>query len=31
MAEGDLRFGPLDEGCAHLCVDMQRMFSEATP
>lgn len=31
MAEGDLRFGALGEGCAHLCIDMQRMFSDATP
>jgi nicotinamidase-related amidase len=31
MHEGDLRFGPLDERCAHLCVDMQRMFAEPTP
>ena len=25
-----LRFGPLGENCIHLCVDMQRMFAEAT-
>ena len=31
MTAGALRFGALDEHCAHLCVDMQRMFSEATP
>ena len=31
MPEGDLRFGPLDERCAHLCVDVQRMFAEPTP
>jgi hypothetical protein len=26
-----LRVGELDERCAHLCIDMQRIFSEATP
>lgn len=26
-----LRFGPLGEGCVHLCVDMQRMFASGTP
>ena len=26
-----LRFGPLGEGTVHVCVDMQRMFAEATP
>ena len=31
MPEGDLRFGPLDERCANLCVDVQRMFAEPTP
>ncbi|GEP09054.1 cysteine hydrolase family protein [Methylobacterium gnaphalii] len=25
-----LRFGPLNERCAHLCVDAQRMFAEET-
>lgn len=25
-----LRFGPLGPGCMHLCVDMQRLFAEAT-
>lgn len=25
------RSGELDERRAHLCIDMQRMFSEATP
>lgn len=31
MARDDeLRFGPLGESCAHLCVDMQRMFAEHT-
>jgi nicotinamidase-related amidase len=25
-----LRFGPLGERCAHLCVDMQRLFAEDT-
>ena len=25
-----LRFGPLGDSCAHLCVDMQRMFAEHT-
>jgi nicotinamidase-related amidase len=29
MAEG-LRFGPLDAGTVHVCVDMQRMFAEQT-
>jgi nicotinamidase-related amidase len=28
--DDELRFGPLDESCAHLCVDMQRMFAERT-
>ena len=27
----DLRFGPLDSHCAHLCVNMERMFAEPTP
>ncbi|MDI3306061.1 MAG: cysteine hydrolase [Acetobacteraceae bacterium] len=26
-----LRFGPLGEGCIHLCVDMQRLFAGDTP
>jgi nicotinamidase-related amidase len=25
-----LRFGPLGDGCVHLCVDMQRMFAGGT-
>ena len=29
MGQG-LRFGPLRQGWAHLCVDMQRMFAEET-
>ena len=28
--EDELRFGPLGASCAHLCVDMQRMFAEHT-
>jgi nicotinamidase-related amidase len=28
--DDELRFGPLGESCAHLCVDMQRMFAERT-
>jgi nicotinamidase-related amidase len=28
--EEGLRFGPVQEGWVHLCVDMQRMFAEAT-
>jgi nicotinamidase-related amidase len=28
--DDELRFGPLGESCAHLCVDMQRMFAEHT-
>lgn len=31
MADGELRYGPLGESCAHLCIDMQRLFSEPTP
>jgi nicotinamidase-related amidase len=30
MAKGDLPHGPLTGGCLHLCVDMQRIFAEAT-
>lgn len=30
MADDDLHFGPLGEDVIHLCVDMQRMFEEAT-
>ena len=31
MAGNDeLRFGPLGNSCAHLCIDMQRMFAEHT-
>ncbi|WP_035487465.1 cysteine hydrolase family protein [Geminicoccus roseus] len=26
----ELRYGPLTETCAHLCVDMQRLFGEGT-
>ncbi|GJD95450.1 cysteine hydrolase family protein [Methylobacterium iners] len=26
----ELRYGPLGRSCAHLCVDMQRMFAEKT-
>jgi hypothetical protein len=26
-----IRFGPLGERWMHLCIDMQRMFNEATP
>jgi nicotinamidase-related amidase len=26
-----LRFGPLSEGTAHLCIDMQNVFAEPTP
>ena len=31
VIKGGLQFGPLGEGWAHLCVDMQRMFAEDTP
>ncbi len=31
IAEENLRLNPLDERCVHLCIDMQRMFSEPTP
>jgi len=31
MLTNTLRFGPLTNTCAHLCVDMQRIFAEATP
>src|SRR5512138_2294467 len=30
MTETPLNFGPLGQECAHLCVDMQRMFAEPT-
>jgi len=30
IKNGGLRFGPLGRHCVHLCVDMQRMFAEAT-
>ena len=29
--EQDLSFGPLGEHCAHICVDMQRLFADETP
>lgn len=29
--KGGLRFGPLGESWVHVCVDMQRMFSDPTP
>jgi len=29
-SKGGLRFGPLGESWVHLCIDMQRMFSEQT-
>jgi nicotinamidase-related amidase len=28
--EGHLKYGPLTERCAHLCVDMQNLFAEET-
>ena len=28
---GELRFGPLSGAAAHLCIDMQNVFAEATP
>lgn len=28
--ENGLRYGPLSDRCAHLCVDMQRLFAERT-
>jgi nicotinamidase-related amidase len=28
--ETGLRFGPLGENCAHLCIDMQKLFAEGT-
>lgn len=28
--DNELRFGPLTQSCAHLCVDMQRLFAEDT-
>lgn len=28
--EDELRFGPLGESCAHLCVDMQNLFARET-
>jgi nicotinamidase-related amidase len=28
--ETGLRYGPLGDGCVHLCVDMQRLFAEET-
>jgi nicotinamidase-related amidase len=31
VTASDLKFGGLNESCAHLCIDMQRMFSEPTP
>jgi nicotinamidase-related amidase len=30
QTEGGLRFGPLGDSWAHLCIDMQRMFAEKT-
>ena len=30
MSEADLKFGPLDGRCVHLCIDMQRVFAEPT-
>jgi nicotinamidase-related amidase len=30
MAAG-LSYGPLDAGCVHLCVDMQRLFADGSP
>jgi nicotinamidase-related amidase len=30
MEEGRLKHGPLTESCAHLCVDMQKLFAEDT-
>lgn len=30
QTEGGLRFGPLGDSWAHLCIDMQRMFAEET-
>jgi nicotinamidase-related amidase len=30
MAKDELPYGPLTEGCLHLCIDMQRIFAEAT-
>lgn len=31
VGKGGVRFGPLGESWIHVCVDMQRMFAEATP
>ena len=30
MEQGHLKHGPLGDGCAHLCVDMQNLFAEGT-
>ncbi len=30
MGETTLKHGPLDAGCCHVCVDMQRLFAEQT-
>lgn len=30
MEQGHLKHGPLGDGCAHLCVDMQKLFDEGT-
>jgi nicotinamidase-related amidase len=30
MPGGTLKFGELNQSCAHLCIDMQRVFSEST-
>lgn len=30
MADGGLKYGPLDGRCVHLCIDMQRLFAEPT-
>jgi len=31
MSATGLAYGPLDAGCIHLCVDMQRLFAEGSP
>ena len=31
MSAADLPYGPLDAGCVHLCVDMQRLFADGSP
>ncbi|MDW6023156.1 isochorismatase family cysteine hydrolase [Mesorhizobium sp. BAC0120] len=31
MSADGLPFGPLDAGCVHLCIDMQRLFGDGSP